>query len=289
MHQYCIDFVAGSHGNFLEYACNKYIAEQSLDFSPFTPLGASHVKPQEYIKHRQFVAHHFFQKISPYELTKNIIRISFSHDDLLLLSSVCFLRAGDANIDSDLLEHNTWSKLHGSWHHSLINSINHAYSFVNLSSQQPDCPRYVLREFFKFGFKEPGSHGLIQSLGKMVYLPDHRTFDFPFNCFYNTQSFCGKMQDLATWCEKTIKNIDNLAMLHEEFLNRQIYRADKIQADYIIDAVINGRSMPISRLRLLQESYINGTLERLYSKEMPFHQETYFSNTLDILNHLGSA
>ena len=30
-----IDFVAGSHGHFLEYMCNRFIADIGIDFAPF--------------------------------------------------------------------------------------------------------------------------------------------------------------------------------------------------------------------------------------------------------------
>ena len=109
MHQVSIDFVAGSHGNFLEFVCNKFIAKVDITFSPFNSLGASHVKTQDYIDNRVFLADHYV--LQRHQLTRKIIRITFDKDDLLQLLSVCFLRAGNANIDHNLLEHNTYKKL----------------------------------------------------------------------------------------------------------------------------------------------------------------------------------
>jgi hypothetical protein len=37
---------------------------------------------------------------------------------------------------------------------------------------------------------------------------------------------------------------------------------------------------------LLQESWLNARLELIYNKEMPFMQDQYFSNTLEIIEYL---
>jgi len=39
-----IDFQGGAHGNFLEYVCNKFLANVPTDGNPFNSLGASHDK-----------------------------------------------------------------------------------------------------------------------------------------------------------------------------------------------------------------------------------------------------
>jgi len=237
-----------------------------------------------------FVADHYFQPLRSTSITKNVIRITFTHHDLLLLSSVCFLRAGDANIDNNLLEYGTYQKLKDTLYHaSIIDDINRAYPFVGLSDQSPNCPRYILREFFKFGFRDVGTHGLTKELDKMVYDTTHRVFDFPFDCFYHTQKFIDKMNDLAAWCETFISDSDQVMRLHQKFLDRQIYRFDKIQADEIIEAVCKRRIRSIPRLRLLQESYINGRLEHIFGLEMPFKQQRYFTSTDEISHYLDNT
>ena len=40
-----IDFIGGSHGNFLEFVCNVFIAKiKTANFLPFNSAGASHNK-----------------------------------------------------------------------------------------------------------------------------------------------------------------------------------------------------------------------------------------------------
>ena len=91
-----IDFVAGCHGNFLEYMCNKFIAKLPITFSPFNNLGASHIRQNNYYKNAVFIAKHYSELSLPTE--NRIVKISYDCDDLLPLTSVCFLRAGNSNI-----------------------------------------------------------------------------------------------------------------------------------------------------------------------------------------------
>ena len=285
MHQVSIDFVAGSHGNFLEFVCNKFLGKLDINFTPFNTAGASHNKSQSYLKTRLFVANHYMLK--GIALTKKVIKITFEPSDLLLLSSVSFLRAGEMNIDSDVLEQNTFNKLNNVHYKNLIKNITDAYPEITLSKESPDCPRYVLREFFKFGFRDGTTHGLISELDRMVYDSEHQVFDFEFKQFYNTQLFINAMNNLAAWYGTIIDNVFELEILHQEFVKRQIYKYDKTQADSIIFGVQNKQEIPIAKLKLLQESYINGVLESMYHTEMPFKQLEYFSNTKEIIKHLN--
>jgi hypothetical protein len=38
----------------------------------------------------------------------------------------------------------------------------------------------------------------------------------------------------------------------------------------------------------MQESYINGRLEDIFKKEMPFQQDLYFTNTEDVLYYINN-
>lgn len=285
MKQVSIDFVAGSHGQFLEFVCNKFIANlPETDYNPFNALGASHSRSAGYHKQKVFLATHY----SNYKLTvfPTVIRIRFAIDDLLNLNSVSLLRAADVGIDNDVLEKDTYHKLNNEFYISLLENICRAYPDVNLSASNPNCPRYVLREFFKFGFKDPENHGLMQLQRQMTYDLSHKVFDFDFKNFYNSDMFVGSINALAQWLGRKVSNLPALVELHHEFLQKQIYRNSKAQADDIVSAVKNQQDKNIPRLSLLQESYINAMLENLYQVEMPFVQPVYFSNTTQILKHL---
>lgn len=282
-----IDFVPGSHGNFLEFACNKFIAHSTSEVSPFLPNGSSHRKTEEYNNNKVF--HAFHSTSHNISLSEKIIRITFTPEDLLLLSSISILRAGDMNIDNDDLEHLTYFKLNNQFYKNLISHINDAYPEAMLSESNPNCARHILREFFKFGFKDPSSHGLTKLLDRMKYNSSHNVFDFSFQSFYNSKLFLDNFIKLSQWLHEDVNDINQkeLLELHNEFLSKQIYKSHKEQADDIITAIKNKQQKSIPRLTLFQESYINGSLENLYGKEMPFLQEQYFNNTSSILRHLN--
>jgi hypothetical protein len=286
MNTVSIDFVAGSHGHFLEFSCNKFIAGLSMDFSPFNQLGASHIQHRDYINQMVFIAKHYSESKLP--LTKKVVRISFNHQDLLLLSSVSLLRAGDYGIKNEDLHINTFHKLNNRHYSYLIGQINQAYPEITLTESSPNCPRHILREYFKFGFKSPESHGFMKKLSELVYSNEHDVFDFCFESFYNKKEFIKNFSRLAFWFGSTITlNYPGIEDLHDDFLQRQIYRNDLLTCNEIVDAVNQGLNVNIPTLTLFQESYINGRLEKMYEKEMPFVQPNYFTNTREIIKYLN--
>lgn len=280
-----IDFIAGSHGNFLEFACNKFIAGIDIDFSPFNSLGASHDKTTEYHQNKLFAADHYSELGK--QLSKKLIRITYNEDDLLLLTSGALLRAGNAAIDNDLLEVDTYNKLINSKYYTyLIDSINTAYPDCKLSINNPNCPRYILREFFKFGFKDPQTHGFAEKLKLLHYPSEHNVIDFPYSSFYNCELFLKDFKKLSVWCNGIYYNEDSLRDVWTTFIENQIYKNYKLQCDKIIESIIALESTSIPKLALLQESYINGILEKRFEIEMPFFQDVYFKSTDEIIDHL---
>jgi hypothetical protein len=279
-----IDFVAGSHGNFLEYVCNRFVGHLPITFSPFNNIGASHIKTKEYTKTAKFKAEHYSNlKLG---IGNNIIRIVVSDEDLLPLMSVCFLRAGNSNISILDLEKDMFNKLENGHFKDLIDEINSTYPIASISKLSPDCPRHIVREFFKFGFIDTNLSGMLKKSKELVYTNNVNVFDFEFSCFYDTEIFYNKMHNLAAWTGTKLSNPNELLLLHDEFLSRQPFKHHKIDCDRIIDHVINRQLYSIPELTVLQESYINGVLEKMYQKEMPFLQDSYFKSTKDIVDYL---
>ena len=281
-----IDFVPGSHGHFLEYVCNKYIMGQVVDFDPFNSIGASHAKfnNENYNKNKHFRALHY--SIENIDRSDTVLRITIDHDDLLVLTAGTFLRAGDSNINLNSLENNTYHTLSDSTYFSwLVESLNNSYPELDLSATNPNCPRHILREFFKFGFAHPEQNGLILEYGKLSYPSDVKCFDFSYKSFYNKQLFYKSLNKIADWVGKSC-SLDINSTIWDKFYSKQIFRNYKQQCDEIITYVRNKESLAIPNLDLLQESYINGVLEKQYDIEMPFYQEKYFTNTAEIIKHL---
>jgi hypothetical protein len=117
-----IDFQGGAHGNFLEFVCNKAAGVGVLG-SPFNAAGASHNK--QYLTPRVFYADHY--SFDPVPLQYNrVIAVKIEVDDLLPLSQISLLRAGDYGYDNDELEVDTYHKL---------NNVHYRWVLDNLISK----------------------------------------------------------------------------------------------------------------------------------------------------------
>lgn len=280
-----IDFVAGSHGHYLEYVTNRFVAGVPSDFSPFNANSASHTRPADYYDRAVFVAEHYYEKGVPNQ--SRIVRITFDTSDLLALSSVSLHRAGDYGIDNNLLEQDTYHKLKNIDYEYLIERINTHYPEADISAESPNCERHILREYFKFGFRDPEQHGLMQEMRKLSYTADRDMFDFALQDLYDMARYVHRMQQLNIWYGGSDLDLDSMQELHSEFLRRQIYRQHHVICDRIINAVVKGQNIEIPPLTLFQESYINGRLEKILDVEMPFYQPKYFTTTQQIKEYVN--
>jgi|694.fasta_scaffold14836_8 hypothetical protein len=101
-----INFLGGAHGNFLEVVCNV-AAGIGIAHDPFDNLGASHIK--SYQGNKLFESGHCFDDcVCP---SNKVVAIHIKEDDLLPLSQVSLLRAGNYGYDNDTLEIDTYNKL----------------------------------------------------------------------------------------------------------------------------------------------------------------------------------
>jgi hypothetical protein len=278
-----IDFIPGSHGNYLEFVLTKLLFPDELPNDPFNNLGASHKK--FYNKKIFFANHYIFYNIPT---CNDIISIRFDSDDLLSLMSISLQRAGNISIDDDQLHINTYNKLKNKFYKGLLVNMLDSYKFQlsNVDENNPDIPRHIVREFFKFGFKEPSINGFIEHLDKMKYSDDKNVHYFPYKAFYDIEKFLLEINKVGQFFNLTYQNFD-LIPLHTEFLSKQPFKDIKKKTDNIIDAIKQGKNIEISNLTLFQESYINSQLENLYKVEMPFLQDHYFTTTKEILNYLN--
>ena len=291
-----IDFLAGAHGNYLEYICNV-IAGVGVSGTPFNKLGASH--KQSYTTPKIFSARHYsFYKL-PYTSNK-VISIKIANDDLLQIQQISLLRAGDQTYNNDQLEIDTYNKFNNdSYRWVLDNIINsffvdqvvdgynkikdpswpsitsaqefdqlpdsikqecveqHRLQIYELSENNPNCPRHILREFFKIGFANPEQSGFIVEQNKADYNQMDVHF-FPFGCFYNQDQFLLELEKVAVWADLQYTCKDRIIKIHEEFLSRQPYKDSKQKCDNILMQIKNNTEIP--QVDLLEEAYINAML-----------------------------
>ena len=282
-----IDFVAGTHGHFLEVILNIFFGF-SRPFDPFTATGTSHNKNKlDYSQSKRFEAQHWFE-LYPDQLINfdKMISIKFTQEDLLLVSSVSLLRAGDLNMHNNTLDIDTFNKLNNKYYKDSLDSILLAYPFLKSDKNNSSIPRNILREYFKYGFLNPNNNGYWKEQMQMQYPIGANVFVFPFINFYNLEKFNDTLHELEQFMQLPGTSSDLINQLHVKFLSFNPFLNIKPQCDDIVSAVNSHKNMPIPSLTLLQESYINGTLENIYKKEMPFWQLNYFTNTKDMLQYI---
>lgn len=116
-----IDFQGGAHGNYLEFVCNRFLANIPTGSpTPFNNLGASHNK--QYLKEPKFLANHF----THHGIVLNhaiVISIHIETNDLLPLQCVSLLRAGDLSIQPDELEIDTYHKLNNEHYRTVLDNL----------------------------------------------------------------------------------------------------------------------------------------------------------------------
>jgi len=320
-----IDFLPGSHGNFLEFICNKFLGNVSTAQStPFNLHGASHKK--QYLEQQIFFCNHYSIYNIPLENCP-VISVRINSRDLLPLQSISLLRASQDSIDADTLEHDTYNKLNTSdykWvldnlvtgfftnqfltaYNSVadpswpnINSIEdyrnlpkkiltecndvHNLQILQLDKDHPDCPRFILREFFKIGFKYPDRNGFIEQQRSMYYPESCQVYEFPFTSFYDFNLLLAHLTRIATWLGLQRPDRVKLLELHQEFLSRQPYQNSLERCTQVLNDVHNRRSCKLDKFNLLEEAYIDSQLELVYNVNIPENQANWFTHTKEIID-----
>lgn len=324
-----IDFQGGAHGNYLEFMCNKFLANVKTDGDPFNSLGASHSK--KYLSKKMFSAWHYFEYRGKKTIIENskIISIQIVPDDLLTLASISLLRAGDYNIDNNQLEINTYNKWNNDDYkfvlENLLNSffqtqiqesynavkddswppvsnfddfknlpqwiqdecINvHNLQLLELTAESPDCPRHILREFFKLSFKYPEQAGFITQQQKMTYDNSNNVWIFPYACFYDINLLRQELTKVARWAGYNFLFNETFCELHNNFLQRQPYKDSKKFCDQLLTKIFNNTLFELPNLDLLQESYLTAHIELQYNVELP-NTDAWFVHSQEIFKFLN--
>jgi len=159
----------------------------------------------------------------------------------------------------------------------------HNLTLLELNADTPDCPRNVLREFFKIGFKNPRLNGFITQQQKMVYDPSNDVRILPYICFYDMNRFVEELKKLASWLGYDFAPTAEFIDLHNQFLSKQPYKHSKIYCDALLERIKNQEQFDLPTLDLLQESYLTSCIELYYDIELPNNIQ-WFKNTSEIYN-----
>jgi len=140
----------------------------------------------------------------------------------------------------------------------------HGLVLVELSEKRPDCPRRLLREFFKIGFQNPSQHGFITQQQKAQYNADDDVYVFPFRCFYGHELFLSEIQKIAAWAGIPYECEQEIGEIHQAFLTRQPYKDSKNKCDLLIQNIVGGQQRSPVKVTMLEEAYINAVLDQDY-------------------------
>lgn len=133
-----IDFIGGAHGNFLEFVCNVVAGVKTAE-SPFDTNGAAHNK--QYLSTPVFHAGHLSCDAIPLRYNR-VIAIKIANDDLLPLSQISLLRAGDYGYDNNKLEIDTYHKLNNRHYRQVLDTLLDSF-FTNQISNSYNAVKDV--------------------------------------------------------------------------------------------------------------------------------------------------
>lgn len=324
-----IDFLGGSHGNFLEFVLNKVALGDGISqTTPFNSLGASHIKSAEYLKKQIFFGNHYSHPGWPDSSAANLISIRFNEDDLLPLALVSLLRAGDYNIAPETLEVDTYFKYNNANYFNLITELNKCFSSVQpyreiKAENWPDIehvkdfdslPQWIKRECIEdfnmklFHLCETTPHcprRILREFFKKGFLYPQR------NGFWEHQERMQYLPEVkvfvfpfsAFYSENEFKiqiqkvfeffqvprTEYDLTTVHTEFLEKQKYMNAKHECDEIISKVISGIDEELPTLTVLHEAYIDAMLEKYSGKEMPVLHDSYFNTTREMHSYINEV
>ena len=296
-----IDFQAGAHGNYLEFVCNK-IAGLTVG-TPFDKNGAAHAKHYNGKKMFEADHYSFrplpliFNKIISIQINVNDL-LPLQQVSLLRAGN-----HGLDNNQLELDTYNKLNNSNYRWVLDQIsqgfftsqiqNSYNavkdpswpnvttldefknlpdfikqeciqqHKLELLEFSPEYPDCPRSILREFFQIGFEHPEKSGFMVQQSQIKYDACKQVFVFPFDCFYDKNKFLHEVEKIANWAQIAYTCEQDIAQLHDEFLQKQIYKKSKDKCDNIVRN-IQDKKLYTAQVDLLEEAYINSKLDWNY-------------------------
>jgi len=145
-----IDFQGGAHGNFLEFVCNTMAGVETAG-DPFNAAGASHNK--QYLTPQVFYANHYSFYSIPLRYNR-VIKVKVEVDDLLPLSQISLLRAGDYGYDNNELEVNTYTKLNNKNYRWVLDTILNSFFTDQIKNsydavKDPEWPDVTCLEDFQ--------------------------------------------------------------------------------------------------------------------------------------------
>lgn len=273
-----IDFHPGLHGNFLCYSINA-LDPQVRESNPFTVFGTSH---ESYPKILAARPTHYSMYGEPFK-GRDVISIYADPEDCLLVDLLQYSRAADYDIDLKNLEKNFYQQVKTTnFGASLRESL---LKIFEIDIKYQDITRSQLREFFKYQFTNYETNSAIRMIRKQQYVFPVMWVDF--KRFYDFNEYIRVLQRTIDFfnLKYQIDDIDWYRKLWTNFISKINAIQCNQEAIAVLNAIQQKQHLSID-FNLLQEAWLNARLEVVYNKAMPTEQDTYFTNTKDIIEYL---
>ena len=273
-----IDFHPGLHGNFLCYSINALNPEVRTQ-SPFTQYGTSHQSYTKCLAHRPY---HYSMYGQPF-MGKQVISIYADIEDCLLINLLQYSRAADYNLDLKNLENDFYKQIHKTNFESALRESISKISGVDVKHSA--ITRSQLREFFKYQFINYEANPAIKIIRKQQYSFPVMWVDF--KRFYDFDEYIKVLNRAIDYFNLpyTVDDVEWYRQLWTDFMRKIQAIKWAEDAKGILKAIEQRQHEPIE-FNLLQESWLNARLEVMYNKLMPLDQDSYFSNTKDVIEYL---
>jgi len=131
-----------------------------------------------------------------------------------------------------------------------------------LTQETPDCPRHVLRDFFRNIFLTADTVPYITQQHQIAYHDSNDIFVFPYSSFLDKQSFLDAIDRVAKWSNYQVNYTQELNKLYDDFAGTQNYLLEKIRCDNIVKSINNNESYNLTDLNVISEAYISTKIDR---------------------------
>lgn len=253
-----IDFVAGAHGNFLEYVANVYIMQTlPSNVTIFTEAGASHCADNVYSRNKIIKCGHFSYENLTFDDTDSIIQIVVENNDInqFIVATNMIYRAGDLGFDNQMM---------GIPQFTRDNSV-------------------LYRNDWYSKFNEYSKYGQVHDFIFPIIINEC----FDFNAFFCFTKFCKELNKLAFFLNQAFFPNDSLYVLWHEFItNNQGWQSFN-KCNKIIDNIFSNNSTIID-CTIIEQGWINYNISkicRLYDGSL-FEDENYPSDTKLVYNEI---
>ena len=262
MYQGLIDFESGMHGHFLEYVCNKYIFNMSLQQSPFFSNGSSHAinLDSQYQQDKQITSGHFTSQwlgIRKIPNIKKVIYIKPNQSFHIIHLINVFHRCAWTEGNLKDLGKETIVKYH-------FDEI-----LKHFGSQSQSVLRAAL--FDKFS-----------NFNNLMPAYSDR-FDFDFGSFFNFTQFLTSLRQLSKFLDHTLILSSDLYKDWQMFIDKNDGYQTHLLVDELLKKIVNNQSCKIPN-DVLVHAYLNYNLSnifRLYDGQLHDNEE-YPTDTSEI-------